>query len=222
MLFGIQRDGLLCRILFCASYDSVHLCTARPREGLHQVSTGGGWEEMQGQEQSEPTKHIYIMVRVSKNMKRNTYKDAQQERVVYATVQTDEEMSFEAFCRHMATHGSKYSEGEIYAVLSEACSCVEELLLDGKQVSLGSWGKFSPSVSSRPASSYAEFTAENITVVSVLWRKGKRFRNMRSRADIDFVPTREVQEVVRKQLRSGEGNDGLVGRLNGTVQDVVP
>ena len=80
----------------------------------------------------------------------------------YAVAQIRENMSFSDFVNHIAGHNGVFSRGTVQGVLSDACQCLVEQLLNGNKVQLGELGKFWISLSSTGADSPESFSASNI------------------------------------------------------------
>ncbi|MBQ9638317.1 MAG: hypothetical protein IJV22_02005 [Bacteroidales bacterium] len=157
------------------------------------------------------------MVQVSKSAKQTMTKQGARETNIYASVQVNDKVSTDDFCAHIAEHNSKYGPGDVHAILYEVCSCLHEMMLNGKEVNLGPLGSFRPTISSAAAKTYAEFTSKNIKMMSVIWKKGKLFKNLRSEAEFTFVPTRELQVLINQAVISGEMPEELVVRLSGST-----
>lgn len=127
----------------------------------------------------------------------------------YATVQCTEVLDLETFASHIATHGSKYDEGDISAVLIQMVKCLRELLLDGKKVKMGKLGDFWISLSSEGAETLGDFTDENITGIRLVFTAGKEFSNLVKDAQFQTVTTRAVQAATLKAVKAGEDSVDL-------------
>ncbi len=122
----------------------------------------------------------------------------------YGRAQMRKVMGFDEIAEHISSHNSKYNEGDIHAVLVEVVKCIHEFLLDGNKVELGRLGAFWPTLRCTPAESIAEFTADNIKHVTVNWSKGMLFKDMRSLAEFNYVPTRADQTLLKKAVKKGD------------------
>lgn len=60
----------------------------------------------------------------------------------YAKAQMREAVTFDGFVTHIAEHNGVFSRGTVKGVISDACVCIVEHLLDGKKVQLGELGNF--------------------------------------------------------------------------------
>ena len=105
-----------------------------------------------------------IMIRYKvfqyKNMNNTFYKKW------YARAVCEETIGTAQLAKHMATHSSPFTEGVIKAVLSDAVTCIKELVLDGKNVKLDDLAIFSAGLRTKPADTPEKFNAvENISDV---------------------------------------------------------
>lgn len=130
----------------------------------------------------------------------------------YANAQYSQVMTLEKFSEHIASHGCVYSRADIHAVIMLAVDCMREQLLTGQRIQLGNLGVFSTSLHSRGAETAADFSADNITDVNVLWTPGDRFCNLREDAEFNLVPTRKAAKLVVKALKAGETTVDLKGK----------
>ena len=138
-----------------------------------------------------------------------TDKDAAKK--AYANAQYSQVMTLDKFCHHIASHGCVYSRADIQAIIILAVDCLREQLLNGQQVQLGDLGVFSNSLRSYGAETLADFTADNITAVNVIWTAGERFNNLRQDAEFQLVPTRKAAAEVVKALKAGKTTVDLTG-----------
>ncbi|MEY8589641.1 DNA-binding protein [Phocaeicola sartorii] len=150
------------------------------------------------------------MINYSTCMRGNpTDKDAAKK--AYANAQYSQVMTLDKFCHHIASHGCVYSRADIQAIIILAVDCLREQLLNGQQVQLGDLGVFSNSLRSYGAETLADFTADNITAVNVVWAAGERFNNLRQDAEFQLVPTRKAAAEVVKALKAGKTTVDLTG-----------
>ncbi|MCR4922182.1 MAG: hypothetical protein K5945_10840 [Bacteroidaceae bacterium] len=66
----------------------------------------------------------------------------------HPTLWYDEFKTVMQLVEHIAQHGSKFTCGDIYAVLAEAVDCIAHEILDGNAVELGKLGR-NPEMSKR-------------------------------------------------------------------------
>ena len=140
----------------------------------------------------------------------------------YAVAQSKGTISMEDFAAHIATHGSKYKRGDIYAILAESVDCMREMLLEGKVVSLGELGTFRCTYKCAGAASASTLSASDIKAVKVIWAPGKHFQDLRDDAEFQCVPSREAQALAVAEARAQEtlqpedgGDDGNGGGNGG-------
>lgn len=135
--------------------------------------------------------------------------DKQKPAKAYATPQCTQVLELEEFAEHIATHGSKYDEGDITAVLIQTVKCLKEMLLAGNKVKLGKLGDFWISLTCEGAESLEEFSDDNIKGVKVLFTPGSEFENMVGKAQFRTVTTRAVQAAALKAVKAGEDSVDL-------------
>ena len=121
----------------------------------------------------------------------------------YAKAQMREIMSFTKFVNHIASHNGVFSRGTVKGVLSDACSCLVEQLLEGKKIQLGELGNFWISLTSNGAESMETFSAANIKEVNIVFTPGEDFENLRSKAEFNLVASRVAQAATLKTEKTG-------------------
>lgn len=121
----------------------------------------------------------------------------------YAKAQMREIMSFTKFVNHIASHNGVFSRGTVKGVLSDACSCLVEQLLEGKKIQLGELGNFWISLTSNGSESMETFSAANIKEVNIVFTPGEDFENLRSRAEFNLVASRVAQAATLKTEKTG-------------------
>ena len=80
----------------------------------------------------------------------------------FIRVVTDETIDLLGLAKHMATHNSGYSRGQIKGILTDMVDCIKELLLDGKKVKIDDLAIFSLGVSCKPSDTANEATPDKI------------------------------------------------------------
>lgn len=143
------------------------------------------------------------MINYSTFMWKNPLDDKAVE-MAYAKNQVTKVMSFDEFVKHISDHNGVFTRGTVKGVVSDTCSCLVEQLLNGYKVQFGELGIFSVSITSEPAPSLKEFTADNITEVNLHFAPGADFANMRSKAEFNLVTSRAVQAASIKAIKEGE------------------
>lgn len=113
-------------------------------------------------------------------------------------------MTFAKFVQHIADHNGVYTRGTVRGVISDMCECLVEMLLAGNKVMLGELGNFRVSLSSTPADTKQEFTANHIKAVNIVFTPGEDFENIIGRASFNPVSTRAAQAATLKAEKAGE------------------
>lgn len=122
----------------------------------------------------------------------------------YPVLQISESKTMMELAEHIAAHGSKYTRGDIYAILAEAVDCIRHEILDGNSVELGELGRFAPGLRVEGSASASTVSAEHIKAVRVNFTPGKKFANMRDDASFQCVPSREAQALAIAEARAQE------------------
>ena len=123
--------------------------------------------------------------------------------LAYARAQVKEVISFRKFVQHIAEHGG-YTRGKVKGVLSDMCTCLVEMLLDGKKVQLDELGDFWVSLSCDGAETVNKFTADNIKAVNIIFTPGPDFENLISKAEFESVASRAAQAATLKAEKEGK------------------
>ena len=127
----------------------------------------------------------------------------------YGTAQIHESLDLDDFCRHIADHNSPFSKGTVKGILTDAVACLREQLLAGNKVSLGDLGSFHVELACDGADTTDEFNAQKIKAVNVCWTPGLEFKNLRSVAEFNLVPSRKAQADAIEVIRNEETIQGL-------------
>lgn len=148
----------------------------------------------------------------------------------YAKNQVTKLMTFDEFVKHIAEHNGVFTRGTVKGVVSDTCSCLVEMLLNGYKVNFGELGTFGLSITCEPAESLVKFTADNIKEVNILFTPGEDLENLRSRAE--FVPVasraaqaatlkaeKEMQDTVDLAAAKNKGNASSPTSLSGETRD---
>ena len=138
--------------------------------------------------------------------------------LAYAKAQVNEVMSFRKFVQHIADHGG-YTRGKVKGVLSDMCTCLVEMLLEGKKIQLDELGDFWISLSSDGAESCEKFTADNIKAVNIVFTPGVDFENLLSRAEFETVASRSAQAATLKAEKTGKSTVDLEAAKKKTTTD---
>ena len=132
-----------------------------------------------------------------------------QETKAYGTAQVHEVLDMDDFCKHIADHNSPFSKGTVKGILTDAVSCLREQLLAGNKVVLGDLGAFHVELATEGADTTDEFNAQKIKEVNVRWTPGQEFKNLRSVAEFNLVPSRKAQADAIEVIRNEETIQGL-------------
>ena len=122
----------------------------------------------------------------------------------FAIAQYTDVMNIEKFARHIATHGSVYSRGDIAAIFYLAVDCMREQLLEGKKIRLGDLGDFAINLTSKGAETADKFSAQNISGVNVVWTPGMEFKDLIADAEFNLVASRNAQAALLKAIKAGQ------------------
>ena len=158
------------------------------------------------------------MINYSVYMFKNALMEESEEKA-YARNQVTKVMTFDEFVKHIASHNGVFSRGTVKGVVSDTCTCLVELLLNGNKVKFGELGTFSISLQSEPADSMAEFSAKNIQEVNIVFTPGEDFENLRSKAEFKLVTSRAVQAAALRAVKEGENIVDLTALKKGNATD---
>ena len=132
----------------------------------------------------------------------------------YAKNQVTKVMTFDEFVRHIADHNGVFTRGTVKGVVSDTCTCLVEMLLNGYKVQFGELGEFGISITCEPADTLDKFTAANIKAVNILFTPGEDFENLSSRAEFVAVASRTAQRATLKAEKAGETTVDLEAAKN--------
>ena len=122
----------------------------------------------------------------------------------YANLQYNGKVNLSGLAAHMVEHGSKYEEGDILAILTNAVGCVREMLLLGYKVELGKLGTFSNSIRQTGAASTSDYNpATNIIRLRARFSPGKALKDYKDEAEFEFVPIRKNQDLLKAAEKGG-------------------
>ena len=138
-----------------------------------------------------------------------TKKEDITETKAYGIAQMNEKLTLDDFCQHISDHNSPFSKGVIMGIITDAVSCLREQMLAGNRVSLGDLGTFGVELACDGAKKTEDFNASYIKAVNVRWAPGDRFKNLRSEATFQLVPTREAQANATKEIKNQETIHGM-------------
>ena len=127
----------------------------------------------------------------------------------YGTAQVSEVVALDGLAEHMANHNSPFSKGAIQGILTDAASCIRELLLEGKKVKLGDLGALYVELSTEGARTTNEFSAQNIKAVNVRYCPGPSVKNLRDVATFKLVPSRTAQADAVEVIKNEDTIQGM-------------
>ena len=140
----------------------------------------------------------------------------------YAKNQVTKVMTFDEFVKHIADHNGVFTRGTVKGVVSDTCSCLVEMLLNGYKVQFGELGIFGISITCEPADSLDKFTAANIKTVNILFTPGEDLENLRSRAEFTPVASRAAQVATLKAEKAGETTVDLAAAKGSSSSTSTP
>jgi len=155
-------------------------------------------------------------------------------KVVVATAQQIEVIDLPLLAKHVKEHGTPFSEGTIYGVLTDAVGCVIEMLRAGYGVKLDGLGKFGVSLQSTGVADANEFSAARITGVKLTFQPDENVKTaLNTNMEFDYVGTRKQQAAAKQSEKTGlneavgtadSGNTGgnTGGSGSGDPGDVTP
>lgn len=76
----------------------------------------------------------------------------------YGRIVHEGTVDLDGLAKHMASHNTPFTEGQIKAILTDMCACVRELALESKKIKIPGLGTFFGAAKSRPADTEKEFT----------------------------------------------------------------
>ena len=132
-----------------------------------------------------------------------------QETKAYGTAQVHEVLDMDDFCKHISDHNSPFSKGTVKGILTDAVSCLREMMLAGNKVVLGDLGSFHVELATEGAVTTEDFTAQNIKDINIRWTPGANFKNLRDDAVFNLVPSRKAQADAIEVIRNEETIQGL-------------
>ena len=127
----------------------------------------------------------------------------------YGSAQVREKLDLNKFAKHITDHGCAYDRGDVSAILTKAVDCLREMMLAGNKVTLGELGSFYPELQTKGAVLAEDFSVDNIKAVNVRWVPGKLFKDLRSEAEFQLVPTRLAQAEAEKVIKNQETIQGI-------------
>lgn len=145
--------------------------------------------------------------------------DAESAKKIFATLQQRETVSLRLLAQHIREHGSSFSVGTLYGVLSDMVECTKELLKSGYAVDFEGLARFYLTCKSKGVEKDEDFNAAtDITAINVRADvDSEATAYMNNDVDFEYVMTREEQQKAKKAAKAalftgtdeggGEGGD---------------
>lgn len=167
-------------------------------------------------------------------LKNPSEKDSTKEIVAFN--QERETINLALLAKHIKEHGSSFSTGTIYGVMTDMVECVVELLLSGYGVLINGLGKFGVSltVSGVDMDEADDFSAANITGVKPTFYADEELKMaLNANPEFEYVATRAAQAQAKKEesqrVANGQtteaisnGGSSSGGSGSGDPGDVTP
>ena len=123
----------------------------------------------------------------------------------YATV-----LSINDMAKHMSSHGSKYTKGDIIAVVTQLVECLREQILLGNRCEIGDLGTFYASIVGESANNAESWNTSLIEDVKVRWAPSSQFDSLINDATFEFVGSRKAQAEARKAEKEALNNAATI------------
>lgn len=129
----------------------------------------------------------------------------EQETKWYAKANRMKTLNTTALARHIAEHGSVFTQDIVEGVLRKLATCIPELVSEGHGVKLEGIGTFYPVVKSEGADSVEEFSGQNVKQVLMRFTADRNSEetvsNLRGKV---YVETKYVLEKEKKTIDGKE------------------
>ena len=121
----------------------------------------------------------------------------------YAKAQINGEMSLKELSKEVSNKCTVHS-ADVSAVLIATVETMLAALRDGKQVDFGELGKFRLQITSKGAITAEDFTADNITGVTIQFIPGNDLKGIFKGMEFNLVPSRYAQAALLRAQKKGE------------------
>ena len=121
----------------------------------------------------------------------------------YAKAQINGEMSLKELSKEVASKSTVHS-ADVYAVLIATTESMLAALKAGKQVDFGELGKFRLQINSKGAITAEDFSADNITGVTIQYVPGDDLKTIFQGMEFNLVPSRYAQAAMLRAQKKGE------------------
>ena len=121
----------------------------------------------------------------------------------YAKAQINGELSLKELSKEVSNKCTVHS-ADVSAVLIATVETMLAALRDGKQVDFGELGKFRLQITSKGAITAEDFTADNITGVTIQFIPGNDLKGIFKGMEFNLVPSRYAQAALLRAQKKGE------------------
>jgi len=121
----------------------------------------------------------------------------------YAKAQINGELSLKELSKEVSNKCTVHS-ADVSAVLIATVETMLAALRDGKQVDFGELGKFRLQITSKGAITAEDFTADNITGVTIQFIPGDDLKGIFKGMEFNLVPSRYAQAALLRAQKKGE------------------
>ena len=121
----------------------------------------------------------------------------------YAKSQINGEISLKEPSKEVSTKSTVHA-ADVYAVLIATTESMLAALKAGKQVDFGELGKFRLQITSKGAITAEDFTADNITGVTIQFIPGEDLKGIFQGMEFNLVASRAAQAALLRAQKKGE------------------
>ena len=121
----------------------------------------------------------------------------------YAKSQINGEISLKELSKEVSTKSTVHA-ADVYAVLIATTESMLAALKAGKQVDFGELGKFRLQITSKGAITAEDFTADNITGVTIQFIPGEDLKGIFQGMEFNLVASRAAQAALLRAQKKGE------------------
>jgi len=121
----------------------------------------------------------------------------------YAKSQINGEISLKELSKEVSTKSTVHA-ADVYAVLIASVESMFAALKAGKQVDFGELGKFRLQITSKGAITAEDFTADNITGVTIQFIPGEDLKGIFQGMEFNLVASRAAQAALLRAQKKGE------------------
>ena len=123
----------------------------------------------------------------------------------YARIAKSDIITTRQLVAHMAKHGTAYSKGTMWAVITDMITCVHELILRGQAVKIDDLAIFSIGIVSKPAPTAKDFDAHtNIATFKLRARPTGEFTKAQLMRVANIMEATYYKPVAKTTANNGE------------------